>query len=147
MRNLHRLGRQPDRIEVNELAVEFGPSSVQIAFIARIGSRIRSPPQLRLDASVAHLPDRPPRARTEQEAPAGQMIDCCDLLGHDDRITLGNDAYPGAQPEPRGDRRGTPSALLAAEAECCNDSPLPHAATESQKWHRHALVVVAPLGP
>ena len=59
-----------------------------------------------LGAVVLHLVDVPAAAHGKNEAPAGELVEACHLLGGDDRVPLRDEADAGAELDPLGRRRG-----------------------------------------
>src|ERR1700730_13761516 len=86
-----------------------GPDSVEVNVAAVVGRLLLCPDRLhrlhalsqqaesrrRIRAVVAHLLDVPASADAEQEAPAGEEVQCRDLLRGRDRIALDDEADPG----------------------------------------------------
>jgi hypothetical protein len=83
MRLLLRLGIEPDRIETDELAVEFGlllrPKRLhrQDAFAQELETALIA------DAVILHLFDVPATADGENEPAAGNLVEARDRLGGD----------------------------------------------------------------
>ena len=85
MRLLLRLGVEPDRIEIDELAVEFGfllgPQRLhgQHALAQQLEAGVVA------RAMVLHLLDVPAAADGEDEAAAGELVEAGHRFGGDDR--------------------------------------------------------------
>src|SRR5687768_7719195 len=96
MRLLHRFRPGPDAIEAHVLALIArllgGPD------LAHGLDALAHQPEaaLRIGPVVSHLLEVPSSADPEQEAPAGDAVESCDLLRADDRISLDDEAEPGA---------------------------------------------------
>jgi hypothetical protein len=88
MRLLLRLGIQPDRTEIDELAVELGlrlrPKRLhrQDAFAQELETAVIA------NAVILHLFDVPAAADSENEPAAGKLVEARDGLGGNDRIAL-----------------------------------------------------------
>jgi hypothetical protein len=100
----YRLGPQADRIEVDKLAVKLRLVISPDRLDCRELLPHQLPSQLRPYTVVAQLLCHPSGTGSEQEPATGKMIDGRNLLRQDDQVILGNDAYPGAELEARGDR-------------------------------------------
>ncbi len=106
VRLLHRLGPGHNRVEVDELAVVFGlgfrPDLLHRldALAHQLGAALEG------GAVVLHLLGIPADADAEQEAALRHLVYRGHLLGGLDRIALVDQAYPGADFQLRGGRRG-----------------------------------------
>ena len=106
MRLLHRLGIGPDRVEVDELAVElrlvFRPDLLH----GEDALAEQAPALLEVGPVVFHLLPVPAPADPEDEAPPRQQVEAGNLLGEGDGVALDHQADPRREPEARRRGRG-----------------------------------------
>src|SRR4029077_19972497 len=100
MRLLDRLRPRPDPVEVHVTAV-VGRLLLCPDRLHRLDALFQQAESCRrIRAVVAHLLDVPASADAEQEAPAGEEVQCRDLLRGNDRIALDDEAAPGPHAPP-----------------------------------------------
>ena len=106
MRLLLRLGVEPDRIEIDELAVELGlllgPQRLhrQHALAQQLEARLIA------RAVILHLLDIPAAAHGKDEAAARELVEARHRFGGDDGIALRDERDAGAELEGARRRRG-----------------------------------------
>ena len=101
---LHGLGMAPDGVEADHLAMKLGGLlRPDLADGEDLLSQLLEP-RLEIRPVVLHLFDVPPAADSEEEAPSGEPIHRCGLLGSHDRIALDEQADAGRELDRFGHR-------------------------------------------
>ncbi len=95
---LRRLRPLPNRIEIDEPAMEGGFLLSPDALHRQHALAHHLPARGGIDAVVAHLLAVPAGADAKQEAAAGEQLERGDLLGQRDRVVLGNEADTSPEP-------------------------------------------------
>src|SRR5580704_17837359 len=99
MRPLPWLRIEPYRIEVDEIAVEFGffPRPQRLHGQHALAHQFEA--GIIAGAVILHLLDVPATTDTEDETAAGELIEACDRLCGADRLVLRHQENAGAEPE------------------------------------------------